>query len=92
MDDEHKVIVIPTVPTPAPLLDADAAAVDDIRMRSQQLLCIAGLAGLPQLSMPWLQINGAPVGLSIIGGRGCDEIVLRAAHKLQALLPDQKLM
>jgi amidase len=42
--------------------------------------------------MPWLQINGAPVGLSIIGGRGCDEIVLRAAHKLQALLPDQKRM
>lgn len=92
LDDEHKVIVIPTVPTPAPLLDADAATVDDIRMRSQQLLCIAGLAGLPQLSMPWLQINGAPVGLSIIGGRGCDEIVLRAAHKLQALLPDQKRM
>lgn len=84
LDDQHKVIVIPTVPTPAPLLAADAAAVDDIRMRSQQLLCIAGLAGLPQLSMPWIQVNGAPVGLSIIGGRGCDEIVLHAAHRLQA--------
>ncbi|MES2605326.1 MAG: amidase [Pseudomonadota bacterium] len=83
LDDQHKVIVIPTVPTPAPLLTADSAQVDDIRMRSQQLLCIAGLAGLPQLSMPWIQINGAPVGLSIIGGRGCDEIVLHAAHKLR---------
>ncbi|MNR83594.1 Glutamyl-tRNA(Gln) amidotransferase subunit A [compost metagenome] len=84
LDNQYKVIVIPTVPTPAPLLSADSAMVDDIRMRSQQLLCIAGLAGLPQLSMPWIQIQGAPVGLSIIGGRGCDEVILRAAHQLQA--------
>ena len=84
LDSQHKVIVLPTVPTPAPLLSADSATVDDIRMRSQHLLCIAGLAGLPQLSMPWIQVQGAPVGLSIIGGRGCDEIVLHAAHKLQA--------
>ncbi|MES2026773.1 MAG: amidase [Pseudomonadota bacterium] len=84
LDDQHKVIVIPTVPTPAPLLTADSEQVNDIRMRSQQFLCIAGLVGLPQLSMPWIQINGAPVGLSIIGGRGCDEIVLHAAHKLHS--------
>ncbi|MFJ7567408.1 amidase [Herminiimonas sp. NPDC097707] len=88
LDNQHKVIVIPTVPTPAPLLSADSTQVDDIRMRSQHMLCIAGLAGLPQLSMPWIQINGAPVGLSIIGGRGCDEIVLHAAHKLQAKITD----
>lgn len=91
LDDQHKVIVIPTVPTPAPLLSAESTLVDDIRMRSQQLLCIAGLAGLPQLSMPWIQVDGAPVGLSIIGGRGCDEIVLHAAHQLQARIAGSTL-
>ncbi len=84
LDEQNKVIVIPTVPTPAPLLAAESAQVDDIRMRSQHLLCIAGLAGLPQVSMPWIKVDGAPVGLSIIGGRGCDEIILHAARCMQS--------
>lgn len=76
------VLVMPTVPTIAPALDDGAARVDDVRQRSQQLLCIAGLAGLPQVSLPWVRIDGAPVGLSVIGARGDDEGVLSAAHRL----------
>jgi amidase len=53
-----------------------------VRMRSQQLLCLAGLAGLPQVSLPWTQIEGAPVGLSLIGPRGADEVVLAGAQAL----------
>ncbi|MEF7616618.1 amidase [Aquincola sp. MAHUQ-54] len=80
------VLVMPTVPTIAPSLDDDAARVDDVRQRSQQLLCLAGLAGLPQVSLPWLRIDGAPVGLSVIGARGDDEGVLSAAHRLHGWL------
>jgi Asp-tRNA(Asn)/Glu-tRNA(Gln) amidotransferase A subunit family amidase len=86
LDAQNKVIVIPTVPAPAPLLTAESEQVDNIRKRSQNLLCIAGLAGLPQLSMPWIKVDGAPVGLSLIGSRGCDEIVLQAARILQSQL------
>jgi Asp-tRNA(Asn)/Glu-tRNA(Gln) amidotransferase A subunit family amidase len=68
------------------LLTAESEQVDNIRKRSQNLLCIAGLAGLPQLSMPWIKVDGAPVGLSLIGSRGCDEIVLQAARILQSQL------
>lgn len=41
-----------------------------------------------QLSMSWLHVDGAPVGASLIGGCGCDEIVLQAARALQYQLSD----
>jgi amidase len=44
------------------------------------LLCIAGLAGLPQLTLPLAQIDGLPLGLSIVG-RGRRHVLLR---RLQA--------
>jgi amidase len=44
------------------------------------MLCVAGLAGLPQVNMPWTSFDGAPVGLSLIGARGADEGVLRTAR------------
>jgi amidase len=60
--------------------------VDEVRARSQQLLCIAGLAGLPQVSFPWTTFHGAPLGLSVIGARGDDEGVLALARELHAKL------
>ncbi|MET1113673.1 MAG: amidase family protein, partial [Comamonas sp.] len=75
-------LVLPTVPTAAPARSDSPARVDGVRQRSQQLLCIAGLAGLPQVTLPWTRIDGAPVGLSLIGARGDDERVLAAALAL----------
>lgn len=77
-------LLLPTVPTIAPRLDESAERVDEIRARSQQLLCLAGLAGLPQVSFPWRDIDGAPVGLSVIGGRGRDEQVLQVARDIHS--------
>ncbi|GGD73818.1 amidase [Caballeronia grimmiae] len=45
--------LVPTVPGAAPRTDASAEMVDHTRARAQQMLCVAGLAGLPQVSMPW---------------------------------------
>jgi amidase len=72
--------LVPTVPGVAPRADASAQTVDNTRARSQQMLCVAGLAGLPQVNMPWMSFDGAPVGLSLIGARGADEGVLRTAR------------
>lgn len=79
-------LVLPTVPTAAPARTDGAARVDDVRQRSQQLLCMAGLAGLPQVSLPWVRVDGAPVGLSVMGARGDDERVLAAARGLSRIL------
>jgi amidase len=76
----------PTLPWIAPRTDASNAEVDDIRTRSQQMLCIAGLVGLPQVNLPWTTFDGAPLGLSVIGPRGGDEGVLAVARAIQAAL------
>ncbi|WP_250536378.1 amidase [Caballeronia sp. AZ10_KS36] len=78
--------LIPTVPGGAPRADTSAQAVDHARARAQQMLCVAGLAGLPQVSMPWARIDGAPVGLSVIGARGADEGVLRVARAMHEVM------
>jgi amidase len=82
---QHTYWLVPTVPGVAPRADASAETVDHIRARSQRMLCVAGLAGLPQVSLPWTRIDGAPVGLSVIGARGADEGVLRVARAVHEM-------
>jgi Asp-tRNA(Asn)/Glu-tRNA(Gln) amidotransferase A subunit family amidase len=79
---DHHLLLLPPVPGVAPRLDASAQEVNDTRARSQKLLCLAGLAGLPQVVMPWQRIDGAPVGLSIMGSRFADEAVFETASLL----------
>ena len=76
------VLVIPTAPCIAPLRDADAATLDAFRSNAMALTCIAGLAGLPQVSMPVLTVEGCPVGVSLIGASGCEERLLELAVTL----------
>jgi amidase len=77
------VICIPTAPGPAPLVRADGAAVEAFRQRAQRLTCIAGLAGLPQVSIPGGRVDGAlPVGLSLIGPPGSDRALLALCGRL----------
>jgi amidase len=68
--DPGSVLVLPTSPGPAPFLDAPEAALNDFRMRAFEMLCVAGLGGLPQLSIPSGTVGGGPVGLSLVGARG----------------------
>lgn len=69
-------LVLPTSPGPAPRRDADDQALDSFRGRALQLLCPAGLGGLPQVSLPAGEVEGAPVGLSLVCARGTDRALL----------------
>jgi amidase len=59
----------------------------EIEYRNQALclLCIAGLAGLPQLSLPLAKIGGLPLGLSIVGRQGADTMLLSIASTIGAV-------
>ncbi len=73
---EDGLLVIPTAPGPAPLL---GEAAEEYRAKVMQLTCIAGLAGLPQITMPLAEVNGLPVGLSVIAGKNQDRRLLEWA-------------
>lgn len=77
------VLILPTVPDIAPLVSADEAELDDFRNRALRLLCLAGLSGFPQVSMPVAQREGAPLGLSLIGPKGSDKSLVRFAVKFE---------
>ena len=76
------VLLLPTAPGPAPVLNWDAKLLDDFRYRVIALTCIAGHAGLPQVTIPAGLAQGAPVGLSLIGPQGSDRWLLGIAESL----------
>jgi amidase len=78
-------LVLPTMPDIAPLRTTSEADLDRYRTASVQLLCAASLAGLPQISLPLSQREGAPLGLSLIGPAGQDRALIDlAARVMQA--------
>jgi amidase len=80
-------IVMPTTPTLPPERDIpDGASTVEFRAMTLGSTCLAGHAGLPQISIPAGLAAGCPVGLSFIGWEGGDEALLDLAVKLAPLL------
>ena len=50
------------------------------------ITCIAGLAGLPQVSIPLNTPDGLPLGVSLLGPAGSDLALIRFAAELHAAL------
>ncbi|RIX26422.1 AtzH-like domain-containing protein [Amnibacterium setariae] len=74
------ILVLPSAASPAPQATADPTAVDAVRARTLRLTCVAGILGAPALSMPLLEVDGAPLGVCLVGPRhGDDALVHRAA-------------
>jgi amidase len=76
------IIALPTAPSVAPRADTPAEALESFRVQVMRLTCIAGLGGLPQVSIPAGIVAGCPIGLSFIGWRGGDEALLDLAVAL----------
>ncbi|MFL1461078.1 amidase [Roseococcus sp. DSY-14] len=80
------VMAYPTSPIPAPLLSATQAEQDAVRARTMGVTAIAGLAGLPEVSIPAGLVDGAPVGLSLVAAPGRDRALLALAERLSVEL------
>lgn len=74
-----RVLVLPTVPDIAPLLSALDEEIEATRQLSHHLLAIAVLCRTPQLTMPLVIKDGAPLGISLIGPRGSDASLVKLA-------------
>lgn len=79
-------MVLPTVPAPAPIkgtLDLNRTQ-GDYYPRALSLTAVAGVGILPQVTLPVAEVEGAPVGLSLIAAHGEDAFLLATARDLAA--------
>ena len=76
------VVCLPTTPTPAPVRGERLSVRNLLRPRISMLTCIAGTAGAPQLTLPLAEVEGLPVGLSLLGPRGADEMLIAFAREV----------
>ncbi|MCJ9711844.1 hypothetical protein LWS69_22690, partial [Bordetella hinzii] len=58
---------------------ADPVTVDQIRANTFRITSIAGLAGLPQVNIPFAGADGLPAGVSLLGPAGSDLALIRLA-------------
>lgn len=78
-----RTLLFPTVPGPAPLLHADTAALERARTATTAMTALASVGGLPAVSAPALIVDGAPVGVCLVGGPATDRaLVIRAGRML----------
>ena len=78
------ILLLPTAPGPAPLRDASQSDLELYRRATMPITCIAGLSGLPELTVPGATVDGAPVGLSLVAARGGEEMILDFARRMSA--------
>jgi len=77
------ILCLPTTPFPAPLRGLPMPQLQPLRDRINCLCAQGGLTGSPQVSLPGATVDGAPVGLSIIGGRGTDAALIAVALAME---------
>jgi amidase len=74
------ILCLPTTPFPAPPVGLSVSGQALPRERISCLTCLGGLTGAPQVNLPGATVDGIPVGLSIVGGRGTDPALLAVAR------------
>ena len=77
-------LVLPTMPSCAPLKSTPESGLQDFRERALRLLCLSGVTGLPQITLPVETVHGAPFGVSLIGPRGSDLALVDLAQTVLA--------
>ncbi|RRI07876.1 amidase [Mesorhizobium tamadayense] len=75
-------LVLPTVPGAAPLKTSTPQQFQAYRERALHLLCLAGLSGFPQITLPLGSVDGAPFGLSLLGPSGSDVALIRLGRRI----------
>ncbi|NUU04664.1 amidase [Herbaspirillum robiniae] len=76
------VLLMPTVPDIAPLLTDSEQSLENYRNQAIRMLCLAGLSGFPQISLPLMRLDEAPFGFSVIAPAGSDRSLIRFAARL----------
>jgi amidase len=80
---EDGVLVMPSMPDVAPLASDGDADLEAYRAASLRMLCIAGLTGFAQFSLPWARRLDAPLGFSLLAGAGQEALLMGLARQVE---------
>jgi amidase len=87
---ENDLLCMPTAPTVAPRKGQTSYdRGGDYYRCTLSLTSIAGVARLPQVSMPLAAVSGVPVGLSLLASRGQDLHLLKAAGAIAQVIAER---
>ena len=84
LPSDDRVLLLPTTPGAAPLLNTPASELLQYRSRLMDLTAPAGLTRAPQISLPYLNIDRAPWGISLLARNNCDRALLDCAARLDS--------
>ncbi|AUF83929.1 Asp-tRNA(Asn)/Glu-tRNA(Gln) amidotransferase subunit GatA [Mesoplasma syrphidae] len=83
------ILIIPPAPGPAPLIEA-AQEFDQhnspIKEYLDDILIVANFAGLPSITIPFIEIEGMPVGINLTAQVAEDLKVLQAAKTCETII------
>ena len=77
------ILCLPTTPFPAPKKGLSLPVLGPLRDRITCLCAHGGLTGVPQVNLPGALRDGTPIGLSIVGGRGTDAMLVAVAQAME---------
>ena len=80
--DGETVVCLPTTVGPAPPLGQAVSDRHTLRLRNSALTSIAGNTGRPQISLPLAEVDGLPIGISLLGDYGADEQLIALAREI----------
>ena len=73
---KEALIIFPTTPFSAPVTGQSDDDLSELRKKVMEFTCIGGLSSRPQISIPKFKGSNGPIGLSILGNKNADEIIL----------------
>ncbi|WP_311408418.1 amidase family protein [Liquorilactobacillus uvarum] len=76
-----QLLLVPTTPDAAPAKTIGIKEMEEVRKNTQLLTTIAGLSGLPQITVP-VEKNGYSFGLSFIASQGMDLPLIKFVQNL----------
>ena len=79
------ILGLPTTPFAAPKKGLPLPVVGPLRDRISCLCAHGGLTGVPQIGIPGATLDGLPIGLSIVGGRGTDAALVAVARAMETV-------
>lgn len=76
------VMILPTTSSVAPLRTESLERINAHRAKSTQLLCVSPLTNTPQITLPLLEIDGVPFGVTLISREGTDSALVELGLSL----------